>query len=155
MAKILNLNLEIVSQQKFASFQVVLETSSRHVLKNSWRRLQCNNFSSSKMFSRPFQDVFNKYCKRPSRCLHVSTMSRKMKNCYAEDAFKTSSTSPRHALKTSPRHALNTFGDKQNIYWEEIIYLCLPNLNLHLKNLYLVNLYLAILRQIQSKSRMH
>ena len=128
MAKILDSNLEISSQQKFASFQVVLETSSRHVLRKSWRRLQRNNILSTKTFSRPFQDVFKKYCKMPSRRFHVSTMSRKLKNCYAEDVFKKSSrnvwkTSPRHALKTSPRHALNTFGDKQNNYGEEI-YIC-------------------------------
>ena len=59
----------------------VLQISSRHVFKTPWRRLQRNNFSSSRTFSRRFQDVF----KKPSRHLQdVFKISWKTKNCYAE-----------------------------------------------------------------------
>ena len=40
-----------------SSWRYVFQTSSRHVLKTSWRRLQHNNFSSSKRSSRQLQDV--------------------------------------------------------------------------------------------------
>ena len=47
---------------RFVCFRDVLKTSSRHVFKTSLRRLQRNNFSSSKTSSRRFarslQDVF-------------------------------------------------------------------------------------------------
>ena len=55
----------------------VLKMSSRHVLKTSSTRLQRNNFSSSK-----------------------TKTSRKTKNCYAKDVFKTSWG---HVLKKSWR----------------------------------------------------
>ena len=55
-----------ISQQTFVGLQDVLRTSSRHVLKMSSTRLQCNNFSSCKTSckyvfktsSRRYQDVF-------------------------------------------------------------------------------------------------
>ena len=67
--------------------------------KSSWKRLQRNNFLSSKTPSRRFLKIF-------SRSLQdILNMSWKTKKCYAEDVFKTSS---RHFLKTSPRHILKT-----------------------------------------------
>ena len=73
----------------------VFKTSSRHVFKTSWRHLQRNNFSSSKTSSRSF-----------ARCLQdVFKTSWKMKNCYAEDVFKTSLI---HVFKTSSRHIFKT-----------------------------------------------
>ena len=73
----------------------VLKTSWRYVLKTSSRRLQCNNFPSSKAFSKHLQDVFKKLPRR------------------LQDLFKTSS---RRLCKTSSRHlrrqkivALKTF----------------------------------------------
>ena len=47
----------------------VLQISSRHVFKTPWRRLQRNNFSSSRTFSRRFQDVLRDVFKTPSRRL--------------------------------------------------------------------------------------
>ena len=93
----------------FVCFQVVLKTSSRHVLRMSSRRLQ-------DMFWRRREDVFSvknfhiprrleevlKIClvdvfKASSRSLQVVLMtSWKKKNCYTEDMLKTSA---RHALK--------------------------------------------------------
>ena len=59
-----------------------------HVFKTSYRRLQRNNFSSSKTASR-----------RLVRCLQdVFKTSWKTKNYYAEDVLKTSS---RYVLKTN------------------------------------------------------
>ena len=57
-------------------------SSSRHVFKSSSRRLQCNNFSSSKTSSRRLQDVFAR---------RLQEASSKTKNCYAEDVLNTSS----------------------------------------------------------------
>ena len=43
------INIELLdTQQTFVGLQDVLKTSSRHVLKTSSTRLQCNNFTSSK-----------------------------------------------------------------------------------------------------------
>ena len=67
------------------------------VSKTSWRRLQRNNFSSSKTSSRRFarclQDVF-------ASVQDVLETSWKTKNCYTEDVLKTSS---RHVFKASSR----------------------------------------------------
>ena len=112
---------------------LVLKTSSRHVLKKSWTRLQRNNFSSS----RRLEDVLKTSCKyvlkTSWRCLEdisqdVLKTSWKTKNCSAVDVLKTSwrlvlnlKTSWRHVLKTSWRHVLKMswrrLGDKQNFYW--------------------------------------
>ena len=106
---------------------LIFKTSSRHVLKTSSTRLQCNNFTSSKTSWRRLEDVF-----KTSR-----KTSWKTKNCYAEDVFK---TSWRHVLKTSWRHILKTssrrLGGKQNFYWW---YLYLTNLNVYLTNLCFTN----------------
>ena len=56
-----------------------MKTSSRHVLKTSWTRLQHNNFTSSKTSWRRLEDVFKTSCKT----------SWKTKNYYAEDVLKT------------------------------------------------------------------
>ena len=93
-----------MTSKHFVCLQDVLKTSSRHVFKTSSRhvfkmssrhvfntysrRLQRNNFLSSKNSWRRLQDVF----KMPSRRLG------RQKNCYAEDILKTSS---RHVLKTN------------------------------------------------------
>ena len=62
----------------------LLKTSSKHVFKTSWRRLQRNNFLSSKTSSRYFY-------KRSLRHLQdVLKKSLKSKICYAEDVLKTS-----------------------------------------------------------------
>ena len=75
------------------------KTSSSYVLKTSWRRLQRNNFLSSKTSSRHFQEVLKTSCEMCSRRLQgVFKTSLEKKNCYAEDVLKTSS---RHVLKTS------------------------------------------------------
>ena len=84
--------LQTSSRQVFkTSLRHVFKTPSRHVFKASWRRLQRNNFWSSKascgMSLRRLQDVFLK-------------TSWKIKNCYVEDVLKTSS---RHVLKMSSR----------------------------------------------------
>ena len=70
---VLYISARLSSQQTFIGLEEVLETSSRHVLMTSSKRLQRNNFSSSKT-------------------------SWKTKNCYAEDVLKTSA---RHVLKTN------------------------------------------------------
>ena len=68
------------------------------VSNTSSRRLQRNNFLSSKTFSRRLarclQDVFKTYLQDDFKT------SWKTKKCYAEDVLKTSS---RHVLKTSRR----------------------------------------------------
>ena len=68
------------------------------VSNTSSRRLQRNNFLSSKTFSRRLarclQDVFKTYLQDDFKT------SWKTKKCYAEDVLKTSS---RHVLKTSGR----------------------------------------------------
>ena len=86
---------EVATQQTFLVLQ--------YVLKTSWRRLQRNNFSSSKTSSRrvfktPSQDVFKKssrrVCKTSSlrRLEDILKTSWKTKKCDAEDVFNTSST---------------------------------------------------------------
>ena len=93
----------------------VLKTSSRYVFKTSWRRLQHNNFSSSKTSWRLLEDVLRevlktssrRLCKTSSRCLR-KTSSRCLQDVlenvkllrwgrvedvfktYLEDIFKTS-----------------------------------------------------------------
>ena len=84
--------------KQFACLQDVFKTSSRHVFKTAWRRLQRNNFSSSKTSSRRLagclQDIFK------TSCEDVLKTSWKTKICYAEDVLKTPS---KHVLKTSSR----------------------------------------------------
>ena len=41
-----------IPNKQVVCLQDVLKTSSRHILKTSWRRLQCNNFLSFKTSSR-------------------------------------------------------------------------------------------------------
>ena len=118
----------------------------------SWRRLQHVFSVTILRLPRRLEDILE----------HVWKTSRKTKNCYAEDALKTSwrhvlKTSWRHVLMMSWRHILRTswrhYGDKQNSYWG---YLYLTNLNVYLTNLYLTNLHLTILRRIQNAlSRTH
>ena len=88
--------LKTSSRHAFKTSSIyVFKTSWRHVFKTSWRHLQRNNFSSSKTSSRSF-----------ARCLQdVFKTSWKMKNCYAEDVFKTSLI---HVFKTSSRHIFKT-----------------------------------------------
>ena len=83
-----------IHSKYFVCLQGLLNASSRHVFKRSWRRLQRNNFASFKTFSR-------RLCKTCLRRLEDALKtSWKTKNCYAEDVLKTSS---RHNLKTSWR----------------------------------------------------
>ena len=98
-----------ISNKHFVCFQDVLKTSSRHVFKTSWRRLQRNNFLSSKTSSRSFEDVFKSSCEMSTRRLqevfktylqNVFKRSWKIKHFYTEDVLKTSS---RHVLNTSLR----------------------------------------------------
>ena len=95
----------------------VSKTSSRHVFKTSSRRLQRNNFSFSKTFSR-----------RLARCLKgVFKTSWKTKNCYAEGVLKTSS---RHVLKTSSRRLEDVLEDKKLLSWrrvKDVFKTCLEN----------------------------
>ena len=67
------------SQQTFVVLEDVLKVSSRYVLKTSSKRLQCNNFSSSK----------TSWKTSWRRLEDVLKTSWKTKNCYAEDVFKT------------------------------------------------------------------
>ena len=66
------------------------KTSSRYIFKTSSKRLQRNNFSSSKTSSRHLQDVLR----------DVFKTSWKTKNCYTRNVLKTLS---RLVLKTSSR----------------------------------------------------
>ena len=121
----------IKTQQTFLVFQEVLKTS--------WRRLQCNNFSSSKSSSRRLQDVFGKcLLKTSSRLLegvvkvYSKTFSRRVcKTSYV--LFKKMScnhilnTSSRHLdreknviPKTSWRHKRNGFLEKERISIKEM-----------------------------------
>ena len=104
---------------------LIFKTSSRHVLKTSSTRLQCNNLTSSK------------------------TSWRRL----GRRKIVTLNTSWRHVLKTSWRHILKTssrhLGGKQNFYWW---YLYLTNLNVHLTNPCFTNLYLSNLSRIQNAS---
>ena len=76
--------LMVQTQQTFVGLQDVLKTSSA--------RLQCNNFTSSKMSWRHLEDVFKTSRKTPWRHLQdVLKTSWKTKNCYAKDVLKTSS----------------------------------------------------------------
>ena len=84
-----------------------MNTSSRHVLKTSSTRLQRINFWASKRSWRRLEHVLKTFCK------DVLKMSWKIKNCYAEDIFKTSS---------------GRLGDKK---WR---YLYLTNLNQYVPN---------------------
>ena len=77
---------------------LISKMPSWHVLKTSSRRLQRNNFSSSKTYwrrlARCLEDIFKaswrRLCKRSQRRLEeVLKTSWKMKNCYAEDVLKT------------------------------------------------------------------
>ena len=78
--------------------QDFFKMSSRHVLKTSSRRLQRNDFSSSKTSSRRLQEVFAR------RLRDIFKTSWKTKTCYAEDLWK---TSLRHILKMFSRRLEN------------------------------------------------
>ena len=71
--------IAIIVQQTFVSLEHVLKTSSTHVLKTVSRRLQRNNFTSSKTSWRRLEDILQ----------DVLKTSWKTKNCYAEDVLKT------------------------------------------------------------------
>ena len=58
-----------ISTKYFAYLHNVFKTSSRHVFKMSSRRLQRNNFSSSKTSSRRLQDVLQDVFNASSRRL--------------------------------------------------------------------------------------
>ena len=132
----------------FVGLQDVLKMSSRHALKTSLTRLQCNNFLLSKTSSRR---LANRSWRRLEDILQdVLKTSWKTKNCYAEDVLKKSS---RHVLKVPWRHVLKTS-------WRQTECLLgisvsnhglLTNLNLHLADLYLTNLYFTNLKQIQNE----
>ena len=95
------LDTDILSKQ-FVCLRDVFKTSSRHVFnrssrhifKTSWRRLQRNNFLSSKTSSRCLKEVFK------TSSQDVFKTFWKIKNCYAKDVLKTSS---RHVFKKSSR----------------------------------------------------
>ena len=127
---------------------LVLKTSSRHVLKTSSTRLQCNNFTSSKTSWRRLEDVF-----KTSRKTSWRRLGRRKIVTLKTSWRHVLKTSWRHVLKTSWRHILKTssrrLGGKQNFYWW---YLYLTNLNVYLTNLCFTNLYLTNLRRIQNAS---
>ena len=56
-----------IPSKYFACLHNVFKTSSRHVFNTSSRRLQRNNFSSSKTSSRRLQDVFKTSSRRLGR----------------------------------------------------------------------------------------
>ena len=58
-----------IPSKHFVCLQDVLKTSSRHVFKTSWRRLQRNNFSSSKTSSRRLEGVLREVLRTSSRFL--------------------------------------------------------------------------------------
>ena len=62
------------------------------ISKTSSRRLQCNNFLSSKTSSRHLEDVLQKRLEDVFKTYlqDVFKTSWKKKNCYAKDVFKTS-----------------------------------------------------------------
>ena len=84
-------------------------------MKKSSTRVQRNNFWACKRSWRCLEDVLKTFCKE------VLKTPWKIKNCYAEDIFK---TSLKHIFKTSSRR----LGDKK---WR---YLYLTNLNQHVSN---------------------
>ena len=65
----------------------VFKTSSRHFFKTSWRRLQRNNFSSSKASSRRLEDVFKTPCERSCKTVTLKTCWRSTNVCW-EGVFK-------------------------------------------------------------------
>ena len=69
----------------------VFKTSSKHVLKTSWKRLQCNNFSSSKTTWRRLQNNLWEALKTSSR--HLQDVFEDVKLLWwrrVEEVFKTS-----------------------------------------------------------------
>ena len=58
-----------ITSKNFVCLRDVLKTSSRYVFKTSWRRLQRNNFSSSKTSSRRLARGLENVFKMPSRRL--------------------------------------------------------------------------------------
>ena len=66
-----------IPSKKFVCLHNVFKTSSRHVLKTSWRRLQRNNFSSSKTSSRRLARGLENIFKTSSRRL-CETSSRSL-----------------------------------------------------------------------------
>ena len=111
---------------------LIFKTSSRHVLKTSSTRLQCNNFTSSKTSWRRLEDVF-----KTSRKTSWRRLGRRK--------IVTLKTSWRRLEDMSWRRLWG----KQNFYWW---YLYLTNLNVYLTNLCFTNLYLTNLRRIQNAS---
>ena len=80
-------------QQTFVGLEDVLKMFSRHVLKTSSTRLQCNNFSSSNTSSR--RKIFT--LKTSSRHVFKTCLQDVFKTClqdvlktYLQDIFKTS-----------------------------------------------------------------
>ena len=130
--------LYVPSQQTFVSLQDVLKTSSRHVLKTSSTRLQCNNFTSSKTSWRRLEDVF-----KTSRKTSWRRLGRRK--------IVTLKTSWRRLEDMSWRRledmSWRRLGDKQNVYWG---CLYVTNLNVYLTNQYFTNLYLT-----KGKPKMH
>ena len=95
------------------------------VSKTSSRRLQCNNFSSSKMSSRRLQDVPQDVFTR--RFQDVFKTSWETKNCYSEDVFK---TCLKDVFKTCLKNVFKTSWRPTNVCWDGTIEtkdsLCLP-----------------------------
>ena len=147
------------------TFDAMLCLSSKNllVLKASSKRLQRNNFTSSKTSWRHlaktawrrFEDFLKTSSKKSWRPLGRREIVFKSPwwNILKTSWRHVLKMSWRHALKISWSHVLKTswrhYGDKQNTYWE---YLYLTNLNVYLLNLNFTNPYLTILKQIQNAS---
>ena len=93
--------------------QTPIQQSSKHFLfsKMSWRRLQCKQFSSSKLYdvfntsSRCLQHVFKTSSKTSSRCVCRTSSSRCLQNVFKKTSYnyvlKTSWKTKNVILKTS------------------------------------------------------
>ena len=101
------------------------------------------------------EDFFSVVIFRLPRCFQdvfVFKTTWKTRNCYAEDAFK---TSLQDVFKICLDIVFQTSGRPTKCLLGKKLYLILTNLNLYLTNLYVTNLYLTNLRWIQGKSKMH
>ena len=130
------------------TFDAMLCLSSKNllVLKASSKRLQRNNFTSSKTSWRHlaktawrrFEDFLKTSSKKSWRPLGRREIVFKSPwwNILKTSWRHVLKMSWRHALKMSWRHILKMFakclGDKQNVFWS---YLYLANLNVYLTNL--------------------
>ena len=111
----------------------VFKTSSRHVFKTSWRRLQHNNFSSSKTSSRRLEGVLREVLRTSSRFLQ-DVFARRLQDVL-ENVWLLRWRRVEDVLKTSwrPTNICWVGFLRVNLFWETVNLTHLPPPSLYFK----------------------